>query len=323
MGGEIRGNILRKGGRDRITLASISADGVVLPQGEPRDRRGARGIPRISVIIPARNEARNLPYVFTRLPRDVYEVILVDGHSTDGTVDAAKWLRPDVTIIEQRSTGKGGALDEGVAACSGDIIVLLDADGSADPAEIPRFVSALLLGADLAKGSRYLSGGGSADLTWLRSLGNRALTSLVNLLFRTRFSDLCYGYNAFWADCLPYLNLTASGFEIETLVNIRAAKAQLVIHEVPSVEGSRVHGLSNLRAIPDGWGVLKSIMQERTTPPVMKKDPPPPPQTGYGWNGIERRDKNRRYWESPENETKQGRRASDKSVLPPTHRDIS
>ena len=277
-----------------------------------------RPVPRVSVVIPARNEAANLPYVFTRLPHDVYEVILVDGHSVDDTVSVARSLLPTVQVIEQTGTGKGAALQEGFAACTGDIIVMLDADGSTDAAEIPRFVTALLQGADFVKGSRYLSGGGSADISGFRSLGNRALTRLVNTLFGTRFTDLCYGYNAFWRSSLPYFPVDQNGFEVETLINVRAAKADLIIHEVPSFEGNRVHGLSNLKAIPDGWRVLKTIVRERLHPAELKKRRFRIHHTGYGWDGVERRGNDTRIRNLHSSHASFGRRAYDQSVVSPT-----
>src|SRR5580692_3957210 len=161
--------------------------------------------PRISVVIPTLNEARNLGHVFAALPPDLHEVILVDGHSVDGTPDVARRLLPDVRVVNQTRTGKGNALACGFAAVTGDIIVMIDADGSTDPGEIPRFVTALTSGADFAKGSRFAPGAdaGSSDITPLRRLGNRMLGMVVNAIFRTRYSDLCYGYNAFWARHVP------------------------------------------------------------------------------------------------------------------------
>jgi glycosyltransferase involved in cell wall biosynthesis len=215
----------------------------------------------ISVVMPALNEARNLPYVLPRIQAD--EVILVDGHSTDGTLEVARTLRPDVRVVRQEGDGKGDALRAGFEAATGDIIVMLDADGSTDPAEIPAFVGALRAGADFAKGSRFLQGGGTADMTLHRRLGNAAFVRLVRLLFGGRYSDLCYGYNAFWARVLPDLHLDGEGFEIETMMNIRALRADLRIVEVPSYEYRRVHGEGSLKAIPDGWRVLKTIVRER------------------------------------------------------------
>lgn len=219
--------------------------------------------PRVSVVIPTLNEAANLPHVLPRIPRHVHEVIVVDGGSTDGTADVARTLLPDVRVVHQERRGKGDALARGFAAAEGEIIVMLDADGSARPEEIERFVDVLARGADFAKGSRFLDGGGSADITVLRRVGNRALGMLVNALYGTRYSDLCYGYNAFWRNCLEYIEIDCDGFEVETLLNIRAVKAGLCVVEVPSFEEERLHGTSNLRTFRDGWRVLRTIFHER------------------------------------------------------------
>jgi glycosyltransferase involved in cell wall biosynthesis len=251
-------------------------------------------MPRVSVVIPTLNERENLPYVIPRIPSWVNEVILVDGDSTDGTVEIACQLWPNkhivkkerrartnalspfkhnrrregltLRVVHQNGKGKGAALRSGFHAATGDIIVTLDADGSNDPAEIPIFVGALLAGADFAKGSRFLEGGGTSDMPFYRKLGNWGLTMAVRLLFGGHYSDLCYGFNAFWADILPALKLHSDGFEIETLINVRARKAQLRITEIPSFEFRRIYGEGRLRTIPDGWRVLKTILAERFAP---------------------------------------------------------
>jgi glycosyltransferase involved in cell wall biosynthesis len=222
--------------------------------------------PRVSVVIPARNEAPNLPYVLARLPRDLFEVILVDGQSTDDTVAVARRYMPGIRVVLQGGHGKGNAMACGFAAARGDVIVALDADGSTRPEEIPRFVEALRSGADFAKGSRFAPGGASADITRLRKGGNSALVHLVNALFRTKYTDLCYGYIAFWARCLPCLDVDCDGFEIETLINIRAARTGLTVAEVPSFERGRLHGVSNLHAWSDGLRVLRTAVSEYLSP---------------------------------------------------------
>jgi glycosyltransferase involved in cell wall biosynthesis len=223
---------------------------------------------KVSVVVPALNEAENLPHVLPRIPEWVYEVILVDGHSTDDTVKVAKELYPTIRIVQQQGRGKGAALRTGFKAATGNIIVMLDADGSTDPQEIPGFVAVLLAGADFAKGSRFLHSAGTVDISRIRRLGNWGLTMVVRLLYGGAFSDLCYGYNAFWREVLPQLDLDCDGFEIETLMNIRAFTAGLRIIEVPSFEADRIHGQSNLRTIPDGWRVLKTILRERFKVPA-------------------------------------------------------
>jgi glycosyltransferase involved in cell wall biosynthesis len=232
---------------------------------------------RVSVVIPTLNEARNLPHVFAGMPEDVHEVIVVDGHSVDDTVAVAKELWPDVRIVMQTRRGKGNALACGFAVATGDVIAMVDADGSADPAEIPKFVKALVDGADFAKGSRFAKGGGSSDITRFRRLGNRVLIGAVNFVYKAKFTDLCYGYNAFWRHVVPVIGLDpispcgpgsdgrlwGDGFEVETLVNIRVRKANLVITEVPSFESPRIHGVSNLNAFHDGLRVFRTILAER------------------------------------------------------------
>ena len=231
--------------------------------------------PTISVIVPAMNEAANLPHVLPRIPADVLEVILVDGDSTDDTVAVARSVLPGVRIVKQHGRGKGAALRTGFAAARGDIIVMLDADGSTAPEEIPAFVRALTDGADFAKGSRFLAGAGTADMQLYRKLGNAAFVAMVRLLFGGRYTDLCYGYNAFWRQVVPQLGLDGNGFEIETMMNVRALKIGLRIVEIPSFESQRIHGESNLHTIPDGLRVLRTIVRERFSGGVRAVAPMP------------------------------------------------
>jgi glycosyltransferase involved in cell wall biosynthesis len=227
--------------------------------------------PKVSVVVPALNEERNLPFVAARMPGDIDEIVCVDGNSVDNTAEVARQLWPHGIHIKQTRKGKGNALACGIAASTGDIIVMLDADGSTDPGEIPHYVGALVAGADFAKGSRFIQGGGSADITSFRRFGNWGLNQMVNFLFSTKYSDLCYGYNAFWRHCvdvmrLPHIDAATpqwgDGFEIETLINVRVAADKLNIAEICSYEASRIHGVSNLHAVRDGTRVLRTIVNE-------------------------------------------------------------
>ena len=222
----------------------------------------AYGSPTVSVIVPTLNEEKNLPYILPKIPTWVDEVILVDGRSKDNTIEVAKQLMPDIKVVLETTKGKGAALRAGFNASTCDIIIMIDADGSMAPEEMSAYVGALVAGADFAKGSRFIQGGGTDDMEFYRYLGNWGLTQMVKVLFGGNYSDLCYGYCAFWRRVLPDLNLTSDGFEIETEMNIRALKSDLKITEVPSFEADRVHGTSNLRTLPDGWRVLKTIVKE-------------------------------------------------------------
>jgi glycosyltransferase involved in cell wall biosynthesis len=227
-----------------------------------RAHNGALSI-KISLIIPTLEEAENLKFVLPEIPNIVDELIIVDGGSTDSTLDVVRELRPEAKIIIDTAPGKGNALKRGFQAATGDILIMMDADGSMDPLDIATFVAALEAGADVAKGSRFLQGGGSTDMTTLRRVGNRALTRAVRLAFGGRYSDLCYGYMAFWRHVLPTFDGTVQGFEIETFLNIRALAAGLRVVEVASFESPRLHGESHLRTFRDGSRALLTIGRER------------------------------------------------------------
>jgi glycosyltransferase involved in cell wall biosynthesis len=227
-----------------------------------RGHNGASSL-KISLIIPTLNEAENLKFVLPAIPGIIDELVIVDGGSADSTLDVVRELRPDAKIIVETVPGKGTALRRGFEATTGDILVMMDADGSMDPLDIGTFVAALEAGADVAKGSRFLQGGGSADMTMLRRVGNRALTHAVRLTFGGRYSDLCYGFMAFWRHVLPTFDGDVQGFEIETFLNIRALAAGLRVVEVASFESRRLHGESHLRTFRDGSRALLTIGRER------------------------------------------------------------
>ncbi|WP_268256525.1 glycosyltransferase family 2 protein [Kitasatospora xanthocidica] len=235
-------------------------------RAERPSRRAGDGIGtthRVSLVIPAHNEARNIPWVFEQIPRCVDEVILVDGASSDATVPMARYCLPTVRSVQQRGPGKGNALRTGFAAATGEYVVMMDADGSMWPGEIPHFLHFLDNGFDFVKGSRCIAGGGSLDFTRVRSLGNRALLAVVNKLYDTRLTDLCYGYCAFRRSFLDALDLRSTGFEIEAEMVAHALRSGLRIAEVPSLELPRRSGRSHLHAVSDGRRVLRTLIAER------------------------------------------------------------
>jgi hypothetical protein len=229
-----------------------------------RPDRAARPLqPSISVIIPTLNEAGNLPYVINTIPPSVSEIIIVDGRSNDDTERVASLLSPNIVIVRETKRGKGAALQAGFRAARGDILLILDADGSMNGADVSAFVQTLLNGADYVKGSRFMKGGGSADITPIRRFGDRAICLLIFMGFGVHYSDGTYGLKAFWRDCLDLLHIDADGFEVELLMDIRAHRSTLNIAEVPCFETVRIHGNSNLNAVRDGFRCLKVIIRER------------------------------------------------------------
>ncbi len=260
--------ILRRGRlRREVTHRNLSRDhehhlrGLPV-YGEDASPPRTEGSPTVSVVVPALNEADSIGWVLENIPAWVDEVVLVDGLSIDRTELVARTLVPNLVVVHQRSRGKGAALRAGFHAARGDIVAMIDADGSTDPRELERFRDALIAGADFVKGSREMEAGGSVDFTPLRRAGNLAFVRLANLMYGTDFTDLLYGYCAFWREYLDDLELSADGFEIETQLVVNAVKAGLTVAEVPSIELERRAGASNLNAFHDGLRILETMLLE-------------------------------------------------------------
>jgi glycosyltransferase involved in cell wall biosynthesis len=218
----------------------------------------------VSIIIPTFNEEKNVALVINRLRTMGFkDILIVDGHSTDRTVDVA--LSLGARVVYQNGSGKGNALRRGFWECKdSSIVVMIDADGSMPPDEVPLYLKAVESGADVVKGSRFMAKGSSKDFTFMRKTGNRILTGLTNFLFLTNYTDLCYGFMAFSKDAISKLNpcLRGERFEIETEICVKAKGLGLKVIEVPSCELPRIHGTSNLRTFRDGFSILGLLLAE-------------------------------------------------------------
>jgi len=216
----------------------------------------------VSIVIPALNEAKNIGRVIKEvkkiLDKRKYEIIVVDGHSSDRTAQIAKGM--GATVIYD-DIGKGSALIKGLKAAHGDVLVSMDADLSTDPKELGLLIGGIEIGYDVCMGSRFMAGGSSEDISYLRKLGNRFFVYLVNIIFGANYSDMCYGYRSFRKDVLGRLALHEPGFGIETEISINAVKRNLKVLEVPSVEKKRVAGEAKLRTFRDGYAILRTIIK--------------------------------------------------------------
>jgi len=220
--------------------------------------------PHLTVLIPTRNEADTIGEVVERLPRHLSgppQVLVVDASD-----DATPWvaMMDGARVIRQYGRGKGNALRQILPAIESNIVLLMDGDGCMRPEEIPLFVQAMASGADIVKGSRFMRHGASLDLSFIRRIGNLFFVLLVNLLWWTKYTDICYGFVAFKKDALKKLapHLRSDDFQIETEICIKAKKLGLRVCEVPSVELSRKSGSSKLSTIHDGFRILTTIMRE-------------------------------------------------------------
>jgi glycosyltransferase involved in cell wall biosynthesis len=223
-------------------------------------------IKKISIVIPTLNEEKNLKILlkeiksfFKKRKEFSYEIIVVDGYSQDNTVNIAKKFGAKVLYD---NVGKGSALDKGVRASKGDIIITIDADLSHRPIEMSLMIEEIRCGYDIVIGSRFLIGGGTEDMPWYRKLGNKFFVFLINLIWNTKYTDLCYGYRAFKKGVWERLNLKSKRFGIETEISIKAAKKKMKVLEIPSFEKKRKYGKGKLKTFRDGIQIFKTILSE-------------------------------------------------------------
>lgn len=231
-------------------------------------RDKASSITDLGVVIPTLNEEKNLEEVLFNLKNQGYcKILVIDGMSKDKTTKIA--ARNGVKVVLQNGKGKGGAIRQGLnnGYLDADAVVMMDADGSMDPKEISRFVEALNSGVDVVKGSRFMKGGYSYDMSLLRRIGNTLMVTIVNLLWSAKYTDLCYGFAAFNKRAIKKLvpHLKSQNFEIETEIFLKALDLGLVVKEVPSTEFIRKNGTSNLNSFRDGFRILLKIAEEFVT----------------------------------------------------------
>lgn len=218
---------------------------------------------KVSVIFPTRNEEGCIGRVLREVPREmVDEIIVIDGHSADHTEEEAKAeLRPSDRFVMQKGKGYGGAFREAFDIATGDVVIMMDADGSHDPKDIPAIVDKVERGYEYVMASRYAPGGRSDDDTFIRWFGNRFFTWLTNAVHSTRVTDSLYLYTAITRDGLNKLNLKTDGFEFCTEILVKAHRAGLKFAEVPAVERARFAGKSKVNAFWHGLKILRMILR--------------------------------------------------------------
>ncbi len=218
--------------------------------------------PYVSVVIPTLNEERNigplLRQVRPMLKDYTHEIIVVDGHSEDRTVMIAKSMGAKIVYDD---LGKGSALTKGIRTAKGKIIVAMDADLSNRARELKLLIAGIETGYDICMGSRFLTGGGSDDMPLIRKIGNGFFVWIVNRLYGSRYTDLCYGYRSFARNVPQRLDLEEKGFGIEAEISIKAMKKRMKVLEVPSYEKKRKSGIAKLLTLRDGLVILKTIIR--------------------------------------------------------------
>jgi glycosyltransferase involved in cell wall biosynthesis len=218
--------------------------------------------PYVSVVIPTLNEEQNIANLLHQVEPMLkgydYEIIIVDGYSKDKTVRIAKSMGARILYD---NWGKGAALTKGTSAAKGKIIVAMDADLSNRARELKLLIAGIETGYDICMGSRFLTGGGSDDMPFVRKVGNGVFVAIVNIFYGSRYTDLCYGYRSFARGVPQKLGLGEKGFGIEAEISIKAMKKHMKVLEVPSYEKKREAGVAKLLTLRDGWAILKTIIR--------------------------------------------------------------
>jgi glycosyltransferase involved in cell wall biosynthesis len=216
---------------------------------------------KVSVVIITLNEADSVPLLIKEMPMDVIdETVFVDGHSTDGTPDIIRSF--GFPVYMQPNRGYGDAFNYGIFKASGDIIILMDSDGSHNPADIPRLLQKIDEGYDFVLGSRYMKGAGSGDDTSIRLFGNKFFTMLTNIIWRMRVSDSLYLFAAVKRHVIEQMEKTrARGFEYCVEFIIKAYKAGFKFAEIPCYERPRFGGKQKTIAPIHGAKILWAILR--------------------------------------------------------------
>ncbi|QKW11207.1 glycosyltransferase family 2 protein [Streptomyces sp. NA04227] len=222
----------------------------------------------MSLVIPVRDESPGLDQLLREVPGCVGEIVLVyhgpGPHPASPAPSSAAAPRIRRICPGVGSGGEAGEIiHEGLRVAVGEFVVLIDADGSMRPGEIPHYVHYLESGYDFVKGSRFIAGGDSPGYPLARRAGHRALLSVARLLYGQRLTDIWYGFCAFRRDFLRLLPLRPDGVEPGAWMVVHALHYGLRIAEVPSVELPRRFDTYRLRTLHDGWRILWVLLAER------------------------------------------------------------
>jgi len=216
---------------------------------------------RVSLVIPTRNEASSLERTVREIPAgSVDEIIVSDGHSTDGTLEVARSL--GCIAIIQEGKGYGLGIRTGIKKAKGDVIIIMDADGSANPADIPKLVQKVKEGYDVGWASRYINRGKTADDTWLRYFGNKFFTFLTGFIHGLKVADILYMFAAFRKEIIDKIELESPGFEFCIELPVKAHKIGARFGEVSCIERKRMGDETKVNDLIDGYKILKSILKK-------------------------------------------------------------
>ncbi len=235
--------------------------------GEPKSVRG------LTILLPTLNEAQSLPTVVDALPLDRLReagwsprIVVADGKSTDGTIELAQNLGLEV-VVQSLGAGKGFGMREAFArflASGDDSLVMLDPDGTYDPADVARMLEHLERGGyDVVIGSRLRGDIRQGAMSRFNYIGNHILTWTAVALYHLYISDVCTGYWAFKKNAIKQMQLNSKAFEIEAEMYTACAHEKLRLGEIPIRYDSRIGGDTKLGSVGDGARILRKLLVRR------------------------------------------------------------
>jgi dolichol-phosphate mannosyltransferase len=225
------------------------------------------------VLIPTRNEEAGIGEVIDRIPHSSIEekgygtrIVVVDGHSTDSTCEIARERGAEL-IQQKTSQGKGLGVREALQIIfrgrepNGDLLIMLDADATYDPEDMPRFIDELQ-SHDVVWGSRMRGNIEEKAMSRTNRIGNKLLSFAASLLFMKKTTDLCTGYWGFRSKALNELALTAEGFSLEADLFGSVAKSSMKTSEIP-IDYAHREGTSTLKWYSDGPRILSMAIKKK------------------------------------------------------------
>lgn len=217
--------------------------------------------PKVSLIVLTRNEKEGLEKIMPRVKKSwVDEILVVDGNSTDGTIEAAKKI--GLKVVQQTKMGRGNAFRVGLENAKGDMLIYFSPDGNEVPEDIPKIINKMKEGHDMVIASRFSKLSKSEDATFVRLLGNKMFTVVINSLYGTKLTDALNGFRAIKTNVMKEIDTTAEHFDIEIQMSMRCIKNGYKVDEIPTVEPNRIGGVAKLNTFVDGWRCTKFLVKE-------------------------------------------------------------